>query len=981
VSKAIQGIAMLGAAVADGVAMFAMASTGVGVAALPFMMHAMEALVVGGLTMEAAAVASALQGNRGTGLTARQPAANRQIIRGMRRCGGVEIFRSTTGGSKRQLNYVIVLAGHVCWAITGLYLDGRLVYFEEGSGGNTTQNGYNFGGSANGNTYTGPNGVQYNFGSLVYCEARYGTQASGDVITGLTANDPTWAATEAGSPYVGGNTYVYLKVEGDSSMFPDEPEIKFTVMGKPIYDPRTGETAYSDNWALHVADHLSDTVFGVGDPYVNEEQLVAAANICDEQIAFAGGGGGTEAQFTLHWNYDTSMSPGNALVTMMEGAQGRVRQIGGEWYVFPAAWIGPSFSFDHGMLAGGIEWNPTAGVDALCNTVTGTYIAPNYPYSVAGNLYDTNGYYDGEIQNNWPFAYQPTNFPQYARDPAHGYASAEDLNLDSGVIGAWSATQTYNEGDVVTFGTTIYVSLIDGNLNVEPSVADGGAEPASWALGSLYLPKAFRSRVGRSVTQPHLPPKIALMRTRFMGKGKLPMMLPAYAMQSLDVMEFTSPELGWTAKVLEVDQPVMRAVETRLPNGDEGAPALQVMVPVSETDPSIYEWEISEEQTVYAAQALPQSASGAVAPPTDLTLVSSAATALVQPDGSILPRIQVNWATPEDELATKIPIQYRLTPEGGTTPPWIDAGIADVSLNSFFTGPLVAGQSYDVRIAAERPNGAMSVWVELDGFVASLLYSTLSASQSIGQSSLIAEAYTDGTAAILCNPFTAQIGSRAVSYFPAGTVTLTGLVQQQMYYVWVQDPSAAGGNLTPVATTTNEYAGQLGWWLIGTVVTPYSTTGSTGLYYPTVATDSGTRTTSNPDAAFDGDLSTFATTGGACGGSNATYGALNLSGFPPIASPSPSTLTIIASAAVSGVGGTCLCTVSINGAAPTNVFSLSADTAQTTYTFTVPANTPLSQLTVRIEADPDVTGSGTPPDLEYHAASASIQTYEVNVQF
>lgn len=220
-SKAIQGLGMIAGAIGIGAAMFFMASTGVGFAALPFMMHAMEALAIGGLSMEAGAAASALTSQRGSGITLRQTAAYRQIRRGMFRGAGVEIWRSTTGGTNRQLNYVVVVAGQVCAAICDIYLDGRKVYWQgSGVGWAYGPDGTGFGGFADGNSHEGPNGVQYNFGGLVYCEAKYGTQVSGDVIGGLTANDPNWAAGPDGNPYVGGCTYFYLKVEGDQTEFP-----------------------------------------------------------------------------------------------------------------------------------------------------------------------------------------------------------------------------------------------------------------------------------------------------------------------------------------------------------------------------------------------------------------------------------------------------------------------------------------------------------------------------------------------------------------------------------------------------------------------------------------------------------------------------------------------------------------------------------------------------------------------------------------
>lgn len=201
----------------------------------------MLSLVIGGVTAEAGAIATALTSNRGTGITIRQSAAYRPIIYGTRMVGGSMIYASTTGSHHDQYNLIIVLAGHECNAIQSLYLDGRKVFWNASSSGNVTRKGVNFGGSANGNTYVGPDGSHYNFGSLVYCEARFGDQVSGDVIAAMTANDPTWAAGPNGSSWVGGCCYVYLKVEYDVNMFPTFPEIRFVVDGKnTIYDPRTG---------------------------------------------------------------------------------------------------------------------------------------------------------------------------------------------------------------------------------------------------------------------------------------------------------------------------------------------------------------------------------------------------------------------------------------------------------------------------------------------------------------------------------------------------------------------------------------------------------------------------------------------------------------------------------------------------------------------------------------------------------------------
>ena len=237
-SKALEGAALIAGAV--GIAGAVFFTGGAALAAAPWLATLGTSLFVGGIAMEAGAIADALTQNRGMGITTRQPASYRQIIYGERRVGGIEIYRSTTGSHHDQFNYVIVLATHVVENIVNLYLDGRQVYWDPTSFGYTSRNGVGFGGHADGNNHIGPNGQQYNFGGLVFCSPWFGDQTDGSVDGNLTANDPNWAASGGKSPWVGGCTYVYLKVEYDQGTFPGEPEIRFTVRGKnDIYDPRT----------------------------------------------------------------------------------------------------------------------------------------------------------------------------------------------------------------------------------------------------------------------------------------------------------------------------------------------------------------------------------------------------------------------------------------------------------------------------------------------------------------------------------------------------------------------------------------------------------------------------------------------------------------------------------------------------------------------------------------------------------------------
>jgi hypothetical protein len=368
-SKAIMGAVELAGAAALFVGMD-LATGGLGAALnTPFMFSMMLAIAAGGVSMEAAAIADSLTSNRGEAITTRQTAAARQFIYGQQRIGGVEIYRSTTGSSHDQFNYIIVLAGHEVDSLVNLYLDGRQVFWQGYGDGWSVRNGVGFGGIADSNNHTGPNGIQYNFGgtghSGIYCEARFGDQVDGDVIGALTANDPIWAEGENGSPWVGGCAYIYLKIEYNQSLFPGEPEIRITVNGKNnIYDPRTNTTGFSTNWALLCADVITDPVFGLGDNTVNQDQLIAAANVCDELIQCAAG---EEARYTTNYHADTTAAPGDIISTMMTGAAGRLSRIGGEWFIWPAYWQGPSFTFDDNTLTGDVQWMPYRPYRELIN--------------------------------------------------------------------------------------------------------------------------------------------------------------------------------------------------------------------------------------------------------------------------------------------------------------------------------------------------------------------------------------------------------------------------------------------------------------------------------------------------------------------------------------------------------------------------------------------------------------------------------------
>jgi hypothetical protein len=688
-SKALVGAIEIGAAVG-----LAAATGGAGgilaVAELKgggFLADLAVSALISGVSMEAGAVADALTQNRGMGITTRQPASYRQIIYGTQRVGGIMVYCSTTGSKHDQYNMVIVLATHECDAIQNLYLDGRRVAWESGSAGQakSSRNGYTFGGSAADQDLIGPNGQHYNFGSLVYCEARFGDQAEDDVISGLTANDPNWAATAQGSPWLGGCTYIYLKLKADPNMFPQFPEIRFTINGKNnIYDPRTGTSGFTTNWALIAADVIVDPVWGLGSNTVNQDQLVAAANVCDEQVALAAGG--TESRLACHWHYDTSTSPGDVLNTLMTTNEGRISRVGGEWFIYPPYWTGVTFSFDENALLGPtISWNPKRSVSDLVNRVTGTYIAPNYPYNVAGNLYDENGWYSGTIQNNWPYAFQPTNYPDFACDQDHGYGTGVDVYLTQDL--------------------------------------------------EIPHPKDLVQPTCLSIAQAQRTAAVSLFRNRQQGSGTLIMNMSAWQMEPGDIMQFSFAPLGWVNKYLEVSLLTLKTGQSQDASGNS-VPYQYVEVQVQEADPSVYDWQTSLELNAYDVETAPPATPYNVDAPTGLTIEDDSTTQLVLQDGTTMPRVLVTWTPPEDTYVANgghIEVQYSLATTANKPMPEILNPVHNPNDNTYSTGWLDAGnypgiattcfinsinasqyQNITVQVRAVRSNGASSEWVQVN---------------------------------------------------------------------------------------------------------------------------------------------------------------------------------------------------------------------------------------------------------------------------
>lgn len=289
----------------------------------------------------------------------RQPTAPWQVIYGRARVGGVITYIEATPGDTFDnglLNLVITLAGHEVDAVESIWFDDEQIPLD-----GTTANG---GGDATGRL-------------AGYCavEIALGSE-SGQPFPGLvTYSQGKWTADHRQD----GRAKIYVRLRFNPDLYPNGvPNITAVVRGKPVYDPRTATTTYSANAALCVNDYLTSTAFGFGATYaseIDETALIAAANICDEDVSLAAGG--TEARYTVNGAFLTSAAPKRTLELLLSAMGGKAVNVGGKWFIYTGAYDSPTIELDESDLAGPIRVQSLISRRENANGVKGIFTDPN----------------------------------------------------------------------------------------------------------------------------------------------------------------------------------------------------------------------------------------------------------------------------------------------------------------------------------------------------------------------------------------------------------------------------------------------------------------------------------------------------------------------------------------------------------------------------------------------------------------------------
>ena len=248
------------------------------------------------------------------------------VIYGERRVGGVRVFVSTkdvSGGDPNEYLYIaLAMAEGEVESITDFYIDDTPITDSKYSGLYTV------------NVHTGSD-----------------TQAYDPL---LTEANPAWSSDHK----LSGVAYLAIRLKWDQDVFQGVPEITAIVKGRKVYNPSTGNTAYSNNPALCIRDYLTNSRYGKGLPAsaIDDTAFIAAANDCEESVTFYENGS-TGKIFECNAVLQTDETLFSNIEKMLMGCRGFLPYTQGSYGLIIDTSRSSVFAFDTDTLIDGISIN------------------------------------------------------------------------------------------------------------------------------------------------------------------------------------------------------------------------------------------------------------------------------------------------------------------------------------------------------------------------------------------------------------------------------------------------------------------------------------------------------------------------------------------------------------------------------------------------------------------------------------------------
>ena len=577
------------------------------------------------------------------------------VIYGRRRVGGTRVFIEVSGSSNEYLHLVLVLSEGPVTAIDNVYLDDVL-------------------------------SSDAKFNGLVTVAKHLGTPGEA-ADAALTADVPKWTS----ACKLSNCAYLYVKLKYDRNAFSGLPTITADVRGRTLFDPRDGQTRYSNNPALVLRDYLSNTIYGRGiaSSAIDDTSIAAAANACDVRItapSFSDIFTVSTTTEALTFSQPIPIDTGDGVKVSSTTTVPSPLVAGTTYYAIKVtdtsyqlattvanAFAGTAIdltsagSGQHTLAQvnyaayacdGTIDTNQTAydNVRALLTACRGMLVFSGGKYRLVLDVATTAssfGFTESNITGSWVIS-QAGKRAKYNRVTAGFYNPAKKWQPDLAMVESTALRAT------------------DNGLILE---------------AKIDLP--FTANSYRAQNIGHL----TLNQSRYGLVVKFSAFQEGLRCEVGDVVPITHSTPGWSAKLF-------RIMQIEIKDNDE------VYVVAREYSASVYTQAVLSPAAVIAQSNLPDPFS--VPAVSGLTLTSGTSELLRLADGSVISRIRVGWTAPTEVYAQKgqVEVQSKATTDLG----WSPVDIVAAELGVAWVSPVQDSASYNVRIRAINSIGVRGAW-------------------------------------------------------------------------------------------------------------------------------------------------------------------------------------------------------------------------------------------------------------------------------
>jgi hypothetical protein len=171
------------------------------------------------------------------------------VVYGERQVGITRVFLETSGTDNEYLYMAGVLCEGEIQSIEEVYIDDKLVTFASAlTHGSVVEVG-----SSDTNFYKD---------SISHIQVQAFLGLDNQVSSSILSTSTNWGANHR----LRGVAYLALRFKWNQDIFGQIPQVKVTLKGRKVYDPRTTTTAYSSNPALCLLDYLRSNRYGKGLP-------------------------------------------------------------------------------------------------------------------------------------------------------------------------------------------------------------------------------------------------------------------------------------------------------------------------------------------------------------------------------------------------------------------------------------------------------------------------------------------------------------------------------------------------------------------------------------------------------------------------------------------------------------------------------------------------------------------------------------------